>query len=74
MYEQTVYHGATCELVLSQMAPNGKQSSSPSLGSVLIEIADNLTLTLIPVGTAQCITVVKEAAFDVPTAAGAARS
>jgi hypothetical protein len=68
-YEQTVYHNANCEIVLSQMAPNGRDSGKPAVGSVLIEVSPNLTLTLIPVGTAQCITITKEAAFDVSTLA-----
>jgi hypothetical protein len=69
MYEQTTYHNATCDAVVAQMAPNGRPSTNTSLGSVLVEVSDNLTLTLIPVGTAQCITVIKEAAFDVPNPA-----
>ena len=69
IYEQTIYHAATCDAVVAQMAPNGKQSSSPSYGSVLVDVSDNLSLTLIPVGAAQCITVVKEVAMDVPNPA-----
>jgi len=69
MYEQTVYHNANCVQVISQMAPNGRQSGNPSLGSVLLEITDTLSLTVIPVGDSQCVTIVKEAAFDVPTPA-----
>lgn len=69
IYEQTTYHAATCDAVVAQMAPNGRQSANPSFGAVLIEISDNLTLTVIPVGTAQCITIIKEAAFDVPIVA-----
>ncbi len=66
MYEQTMYHNATCNAVVAVMAPNGRPSTSPSVGAVLVEVSPTLSLTLIPVGTAQCITIIKEAAFDVP--------
>ncbi len=67
IYEQTMYHNATCDTVAAQMAPNARTTGSASIGSVLVEISDTLSLTLIPVGAAQCITIIKEAAFDVPT-------
>ncbi|MBI3714896.1 MAG: hypothetical protein HY255_02750 [Betaproteobacteria bacterium] len=73
MYEQTMYHNATCQAVVTQMAPNGRPSTSPSLGAVLVEVSDTLSLTLIPVGTAQCVTIIKETAFDMPLAAAAKR-
>ena len=73
LYEQTMYHNATCQAVVTQMAPNGRPSTSPSLGAVLVEVSDTLSLTLIPVGTAQCITIIKETAFDMPLAAGTKR-
>ena len=65
MYEQTVHHNASCDSVVAQMAPNAKTSANPSLGSVLVAISDTLSLTLIPVGNAQCITIIKESAFNV---------
>jgi hypothetical protein len=73
IYEQTVHHNANCVAVIAQMAPNAKQSSNPSLGSVLLEVTDSLSLTVIPVGDAQCVTIVKEVAFDVPIAPSPAR-
>lgn len=66
IYEQTVHNNATCDTVVAQMAPNARNTGSASIGSVLVEITNTLSLTLIPIGTAQCITIIKEAAFDIP--------
>lgn len=74
IYEQTMYHNATCDTVAAQMAPNARTAGSGSIGSVLVEISSTLSLTLMPVGTAQCITIIKEAAFDVPTTSALLRA
>lgn len=68
MYEQTRHHNISCETVVQQMVPNGRQSPNPVLGAVLFEVTDTLSVTVIPAGTAQCITIVKESAFDLPVA------
>ncbi len=62
MYEQTRYHDTRCEAVLAQMAPKATQSL-PSFGAVTVDVEKNLTVTVIPVGTGQCVSVVKEVAF-----------
>lgn len=62
MYEQTRYHDQRCEAVLAQMAPKAT-ASLPSFGAVTVDVEKNLTVTLIPVGSGQCVTVVKEVAY-----------
>ncbi len=71
MYEQTMYHNTNCNAVVATMAPNGRPSNSASVGAVLVEASPTLSLTLIPVGTGQCITIIKEAVFDAPLAPAA---
>lgn len=62
MYEQTVYHARHCDLVQKEMAPKAI-SSTPSLGAVILDVSKTLTLTIIPVGDAQCVTIIKEIAY-----------
>jgi|GEM_PF-3587424 len=63
MYEQTVYHNQRCERVQAEMASQAVPTAFNTIGAVTLEVGKNLTLTLIPVGNAQCITIIKEAAF-----------
>ena len=63
MYEQTVYHNQRCERVQAEMASQAVPIAFNTIGAVTLEVGKNLTLTLIPVGNAQCITIIKEAAF-----------
>jgi hypothetical protein len=70
MYEQTKYVNLDCDTVLRQMAPSARQSTNPVLGSILFEISETLSLTVIPAGTGQCVTVVKEVLFDAPLTGG----
>lgn len=63
MYEQTVYHNQRCERVQAEMASQAVPTAFNTIGAVMLEVGKNLTLTLIPVGNAQCITIIKEAAF-----------
>lgn len=63
MYEQTRYHDLRCEAVMAQMAPKAGPPVGNSYGAVTVDVEKNLTLTLVPVGTGQCMSVVKEVAF-----------
>ncbi len=63
MYEQTVFHNQRCERVQAEMASQAVPTAFNTIGAVTLEVGKNLTLTLIPVGNAQCITIIKEAAF-----------
>ncbi len=63
MYEQTLYHDQHCESVRLQMAEFAPQIGGKSFGAITYDVAPNMTLTTIPVGAAQCVTVMKEVAF-----------
>jgi hypothetical protein len=63
MYEQTVYHDQHCDAVRTQMAPTSRETGVPVYGAVTLELLRNMTLTIIPVGSGQCISVVKEVAY-----------
>ena len=63
MYEQTMYHDQHCDTVRAQMAAGAKETGATSFGSVTFDLLRDMTLTVIPVGAAQCITVVKEVAY-----------
>lgn len=63
MYEQTRHHDQHCDVVRAQMATSAPESGGTSFGSITFDILRNMTLTIIPVGTAQCISVVKEVAY-----------
>jgi hypothetical protein len=62
-YEQTQYHDMRCDRVQMQMAPKAMPAPTTSLGAVMLELHRNMTLTLIPVGTEQCVTVLKEVSY-----------
>lgn len=62
-YEQTQYHDLRCELVQQQMAPNAKPASGTSFGALTLDLHRNMTLTVIPAGSAQCISVLKEVLY-----------
>ncbi len=63
MYEQTLYHDQHCDTVRLQMAAFAPESGPTSFGSITFDLLRNMTLTIIPVGSAQCVTVVKEVAY-----------
>lgn len=63
MYEQTRYHDQHCDVVRAQMASSAPESGGTSFGSITFDVLRNMTLTIIPVGSAQCISVVKEVAY-----------
>lgn len=63
MYEQTLYHDQHCDTVRAQMAASAKETGVTSFGSVTLDLLRNMTLTVIPVGSGQCVTVVKEVAY-----------
>lgn len=63
MYEQTLYHDQRCDLVQPRMAPNATPSAATAFGAVSFELHRNMTLNLIPVGTGQCVSVLKEVSF-----------
>jgi hypothetical protein len=63
VYEQTIYHSQRCEPVQQAMAPAAVVSSRTVYGAVVLDLAPTLVLSLIPVGSGQCITVVKELDF-----------
>ena len=62
-YEQTLFHDLNCDLVRQQMAPNAMPIKGTSFGALILDVSRNMTLTIIPVAAAQCITVLKEVAF-----------
>lgn len=62
-YEQTQYHERNCNDVQAQMAPKASPAGGVSLGAVTLDLHRNMTLTLIPVGAAQCVTVLKEVSY-----------
>lgn len=62
-YEQTQYHDRKCNDVQTQMAPKASPAGGVSLGAVTLDLHRNMTLTLIPVGAAQCVTVLKEVSY-----------
>jgi hypothetical protein len=62
-YEQTQYHDLRCEAVQQQMAPNAKTAPGTSFGALTFDLHRNMTLTVIPVGAAQCVSVLKEVSF-----------
>lgn len=62
-YEQTQYHDERCDAVQTQLAPQAKPAALTSLGAVTLDLHRNMTLTLIPVGAAQCVTVLKEVSY-----------
>lgn len=62
-YEQTQYHDRKCDDVQAQMAPKASPAGGVSLGAVTLDLHRNMTLTLIPVGAAQCVTVLKEVSY-----------
>jgi len=63
MYEQTLFHDQHCDLVKMQMAPGAKEAGATSFGSITYDLLRNMTLTIIPVGRSQCVTVLKEVAY-----------
>lgn len=63
IYEQTRHHVERCDAVLAQLAPKAPAASGPSFGAVTVDVERNLTVTVIPAGTAQCVSVVKEVAW-----------
>ena len=63
MYEQTLYHDQHCDAVRAQMASLAPESGGTSFGSITFDVLRNMTFTIIPVGRAQCISVVKEVAY-----------
>jgi hypothetical protein len=63
MYEQTRHHMLRCESVLAQMAPLAKEQSGIALGSFTVDLHRNMTLTVLPIGTAQCVSIVKEVSY-----------
>lgn len=63
MYEQTVYHGRHCDAVRKEMAPQASPATTKAIGAVIYDVAKNLSLTIIPVGDGQCVTVIKEIAY-----------
>lgn len=62
-YEQTQYHDLRCEAVQQQMAPNAKPAPGASFGALTFDLHRNMTLTVIPVGNAQCVSVLKEVSY-----------
>lgn len=62
-YEQTQYHDLRCETVQQQMAPNAKPAPGTSFGALTFDLHRNMTLTVIPVGNAQCVSVLKEVSY-----------
>ena len=62
-YEQTQYHELRCNDVQAQMAPKATPAAATSLGAVTLDLHRNMSLTLIPVGAAQCVTVLKEVSY-----------
>lgn len=62
-YEQTKYHDLRCEAVQQQMAPNAKAAPGTSFGALTLDLHRNMTLTVIPVGNAQCVSVLKEVSY-----------
>lgn len=63
MYEQTLYHDQHCDKVRTQMAEFAPETGTTSFGSVTFDLLRNMTLTIIPVGSGQCVSVVKEVAY-----------
>ncbi|MEO8385303.1 MAG: hypothetical protein ABI583_08680 [Betaproteobacteria bacterium] len=63
MYEQTLYHDQHCDTVRAQMAAGAKETGAKTFGSVTFDLLRNMTLTVIPVGAGQCVTVIKEVAY-----------
>ena len=63
MYEQTQYHDVRCDAVHRQMAPNATESPGVALGAITLDLHRNMTLTLIPVGQSQCVSVLKEVSY-----------
>ncbi|MCY7388439.1 MAG: hypothetical protein LH481_10305 [Burkholderiales bacterium] len=63
MYEQTLYHDQHCDTVRLQMAAFAPESGTNSYGAITFDLLRNMTLTIIPVGSGQCVTVVKEVAY-----------
>lgn len=62
-YEQTQYHEARCDEVLKQMAPTAQPSPAPAQGALTVDLHRNMSLTLMPVGKAQCVSVLKEVSY-----------
>lgn len=63
IYEQTRYHAERCEAVLARLAPRAQPAAGPSYGAVTVDVERNLTVTVMPAGAAQCVSVVKEVAW-----------
>ncbi|MBL8519100.1 MAG: hypothetical protein JNK75_00380 [Betaproteobacteria bacterium] len=62
-YEQTQYHALRCDLVQRQMAPNAQPTPGTSYGALTFDLHRNMSLTVIPVGDAQCVSVLKEVSY-----------
>ena len=63
IYEQTRYHEQRCEPVQAAMAPNASAPQRAAFGAAVLDLSPTLVLTLIPAGTGQCVSVVKEIDF-----------
>lgn len=62
-YEQTQFHESRCDEVLQQMAPTARVSPAPAQGTITVDLHRNLSLSLMPVGKAQCVSVLTEVSY-----------